>query len=154
MYYRTRIDKLFFRINVILLLWVIMSITAVSVKCYGLETSQQREQEEMVMPLFIVNDAEFIDVMKYLAYSAVPVGNNVYFNVRENKGKVLYEIGLTNRVNFVANPQPTGITVSISRTNISVRAASQLVAKSCGMEYSCTNGVIQLQSQMIMSCPN
>ena len=63
------------------------------------------------MPLFVVKEAEFVDVMKYLAYSAVPIGDNVYFNVKDRKDYILYEIGEKNDMNFVANPQPTGIKI-------------------------------------------
>ena len=60
---------------------------------------------------------------------------SVYFNVKDRKDYILYEIGEKNDMNFVANPQPTGIKISLEYTNISVRTAVQLVANSCGMRY-------------------
>lgn len=101
-------------------------------------------REDLKMPLFVARDAEFVDVMKYLAYNAVPIGSDVYFNVQECDGGILYEIGESNTTHFVANPKPTGMTISLECTNISVKCAARLVANSCGMRYSSTNGVIQV----------
>lgn len=56
--------------------------------------------EGLKMPLFVARDAEFVDVMKYLAYSAVPIGSDVYFNVQECDGGILYEIGELNTTHF------------------------------------------------------
>lgn len=111
-----------------------------------MKTRSFAEREGLIMPLFVVKEAEFVDVMKYLAYSAVPIGDNVYFNVKDRKDYILYEIGEKNDMNFVANPQPTGIKISLEYTNISVRTAVQLVANSCGMRYEFTNGVMQLRA--------
>ena len=58
-----------------------------------MKTRSFAEREGLIMPLFVVKEAEFVDVMKYLAYSAVPIGDNVYFNVKDRKDYILYEIG-------------------------------------------------------------
>lgn len=126
-------------------------------QCYNLSDGYNKTQkidsdielEEFKMPIFKAQEVEFINIMKYLARSAVPVGDNVYFNVKENESAVLYEIGLSNKINYIAKPHHTGIKISLECTNISVRAAAQLVANHCGMKYNCTNSIIQLQLDKI-----
>lgn len=112
--------------------------------CIG-RVNERIDQAGLKIPLFKVNDAEIVHVMQYLAWCAVPFGDNVYFNAIEKDGFILYEIGESNQVHSIANPQTTGKTISLICTNMSVRSVAQLVATRSGMEYGYTNGVIQLQ---------